>query len=208
MTFPGSQWYYGWNSTWSLAFLPDPKKELDTKVWRRAGRSLSEWTGGGCVWSRSSSGKEKGGKAGGQSCVWVCRTGLHPGTSPPPHSPWISLPVECLVSNYILCLLQISLGLEPLKKNQLFNFESQALYRERPISASIGKKMELGNGLAGCYHLRSGRSAFCEVWVFPFIFKVGVYRIRGPPWEISFPPRGWGDNRMATPPRPASRESV
>ena len=51
-----------------------------------------------------------------------------------------------------------------LKKNQLFNFESQALYRERPISASIGKKMELGNGLAGCYHLRSGRSAFCEVW--------------------------------------------
>ena len=95
-----------------------------------------------------------------------------------------------------------------LKKNQLFNFESQALYRERPISASIGKKMELGNGLAGCYHLRSGRSAVCEVWVFPFIFKVGVYRIRGPPWEISFPPRGWGDNRMATPPRPASRESV
>lgn len=80
VTFPGSQWYYGWNSTWPLACLPDPKKELDTKVWRTAGRSLSEWTGGGCVWSRSSSGKEKGGKAGGQSCVGVCPTGLHPGT--------------------------------------------------------------------------------------------------------------------------------
>lgn len=40
VTSPRSQWYYGWNSTQSLAFLADPKKELNKKVRRREGRSL------------------------------------------------------------------------------------------------------------------------------------------------------------------------
>ena len=57
------------------------------------------------------------------------------------------------------------------KKNQLFKFECQALYREAYFCIHRKKKkMELGNGLAGCYHLRSGRSAFCEVWIFFFYF--------------------------------------
>lgn len=49
-----------------------------------------------------------------------------------------------MVSNYILCPLQISSGLEPFKKNQLFKFESQALYQKRPISVSIGEEWDWG----------------------------------------------------------------
>lgn len=40
VTSSRSQLYYGWNSTLSLALLPDLKKELDKKVWRRESRSL------------------------------------------------------------------------------------------------------------------------------------------------------------------------
>lgn len=42
VTFPRSQRFHCWNSTQSLAFLSDLKKELDKKVQRREGGSLSE----------------------------------------------------------------------------------------------------------------------------------------------------------------------
>lgn len=79
------------------------------------------------------------------------------------------------------------------KKNQLFKFECQALYREAYFCIHRKKKKwNWGTGWPDVITSEVGEVLFVRFGFFSFIFKVGVYRIRGPPWEISFLPWGWG----------------
>lgn len=173
MTFPGSQWYYGWNSTWPLACLPDPKKELDTKVWRTAGADPSLSGPAVAVYGAAAHQEKKREERLGDSPV------LGSAYRASPWNPYLhTVPGSlCFAESQVMFGFQLHplsftniLGARTLLKTQLFKFESQTLY-ERPISVSIGKKKwNWGMGWPDVITSEVGE-VLCEVRVFPFILR-------------------------------------